>query len=48
MRPTVRIRPALILEIGARGSGEPHAEYPDIDRRVNREGYLHEDGTPFS
>src|SRR6516165_8537504 len=25
---------ALILEVGTRGSGEPHAEYPDIDLRV--------------
>ncbi|MBV8092145.1 MAG: cupin domain-containing protein [Acetobacteraceae bacterium] len=39
---------ALILEVGTRGSGEPHAEYPDIDLRVNAHGYVHKDGTPYS
>ena len=39
---------ALILEIGTRGSGEPHAEYSDIDLRVNAQGYVHKDGTPYS
>ena len=39
---------ALILEVGTRGSGEPHAEYPDIDLRVNAEGYVHKDGSPYS
>jgi uncharacterized cupin superfamily protein len=39
---------ALILEVGTRGSSEPHAEYPDIDLRVNAEGYVHKDGTPYS
>jgi hypothetical protein len=31
-----------------RSSGDPHAEYPDIDLRVNAEGYVHKDGTPYS
>ena len=39
---------ALILEVGTRGSGEAHAEYPDIDLRVNAEGYVRNDGTPYS
>jgi uncharacterized cupin superfamily protein len=39
---------ALILEVGTRGSGEPHAEYPDIDLRVNAEGCVHKDGMPYS
>jgi hypothetical protein len=38
----------LILELGTRGSGGPYAEYPDIDLRVNAQGYLHKDGTPNS
>ena len=29
---------ALILEVGTRGAGEPHAEYPEIDLRVNAQG----------
>jgi uncharacterized cupin superfamily protein len=39
---------ALILEVGTRGPAEPHAEYPDIDLRVNAQGYVHKDGTPYS
>ena len=39
---------ALILEVGTRGSGEPHAEYPDIDLRVTGQGYVRKDGTPYS
>ena len=39
---------ALILEVGTRGSAEPHAEYPDIDLRVTAQGYVRKDGTPYS
>jgi uncharacterized cupin superfamily protein len=39
---------ALILEVGTRGSGEPHAEYADIDLRVTAQGYVRKDGTPYS
>jgi uncharacterized cupin superfamily protein len=39
---------ALVLEVGTRGQGEPHAEYPDIDLRVTARGYVHKDGTPFA
>lgn len=39
---------ALILEVGTRSTGEPHAEYPDIDLRVTAQGYVHKDGTPYS
>jgi uncharacterized cupin superfamily protein len=39
---------ALILEVGTRSLGEPHAEYPDIDLQVNALGYVHKDGTPYS
>jgi uncharacterized cupin superfamily protein len=39
---------ALVLEIGIRGQGEPHAEYPDIDLRVTAQGYVHKDGAPYS
>jgi uncharacterized cupin superfamily protein len=39
---------ALILEVGSRGSDEPHAGYPDIDLRVNAQGYVRKDGTPYS
>ena len=39
---------ALVLEVGTRGQGEPHAEYPDIDLRVTAQGYVHKDGTPYS
>ena len=39
---------ALILEVGTRSSGEPRAEYPDIDLRVTAKGYVHKDGTPYS
>jgi uncharacterized cupin superfamily protein len=38
----------LILEVGTRNSAEPHAEYPDIDLRVNARGYVHKDGTPYT
>jgi uncharacterized cupin superfamily protein len=38
----------LVLEVGTRGSAEPHAEYPDIDLNVNAQGYVHKDGTPYS
>jgi len=38
---------ALILEVGTRGSGEPDAEYPDIDLRVTAQGYVHKDGMPY-
>ncbi len=39
---------ALILEVGTRGSAEPHAEYPDIDLRVTAQGYVRKNGTPYS
>ena len=39
---------ALILEVGTRGSAEPHAEYSDIDLRVIAQGYVRKDGTPYS
>ena len=39
---------AVVLEVGTRGQGEPHAEYPDIDLRVTAQGYVHKDGTPYS
>jgi uncharacterized cupin superfamily protein len=39
---------ALILEVGTRGSGEPHAEYLDVDLRVTAQGYVRKDGTPHS
>jgi uncharacterized cupin superfamily protein len=38
---------ALVLEVGTRGQGEPHAEYPDIDLRVTGQSYVHKDGTPY-
>jgi hypothetical protein len=34
--------------IDAQGGGEPHAEYPDIDLRVNGQGYVRKNGTPYS
>ena len=39
---------ALILEVGTRGSGEPHAEYSDIDLRVNAQDYVHKDDRLYS
>jgi uncharacterized cupin superfamily protein len=39
---------ALILKVGTRHPGEPHAEYSDIDLRVTGQGYVHKDDTPYS